>query len=145
MPIIRLTIVNKNLPIKEVTKEIYNNDCIKYISFESSEVLKDLYNNFKEEITLNIVKDNEPTYLDINFPIIEKLDTESHTYKFMYKLLTLLEQQDITNIRLNSICEIIPNDWKLKTIYNLEFLVPEIEFFFMTKSSRVLVKQKRMI
>lgn len=145
MPIIRLTIVDKNLPLKEVTNEIYNNDCIKYISFESSEILRDLYNSFKQEITLDTIKDNEPIYLDINFPFIEKLDVESHTYKFMSKLLTLLEQQDVVNIRLNSICEIIPNDWKLKTIYNLEYLVPEIEFFFMTRSSRVLVKQKRMI
>lgn len=140
MPIIRLTVVDKKLPLKEVSNEIHNNQCIKYISFEGDEVLKNLYNGFKEEL------DIDPTeWIDRNFPIIDWLGKEGKTYEFMTKLLTLLGQQGIENVRLNSICEINPNDWKLKTIYNLEYLVPEIEFFFMTRSSRVLIKQKRCI
>ena len=145
MPILRLTVVDKKLPLKEVTKEIYNNECIKYVSFESNEYLKTLYNNFKEEITVDYIKDNEPIYLDINFPFIEKLDADSHTYKFMSTLLTMLEFQEVENIRLNSICEIIPNDWKLKTIYNLEYLVKDIDFFIALKTSKQLIKQKRTL
>lgn len=140
MPIIRLTVVDKKLPLKEVSNEIHNNQCIKYISFEGDEVLKNLYNGFKEEL------DIDPTeWIDRNFPIIDWLGKEGKTYEFMTKLLTLLEQQDITNIRLNSICEINPNDWKLKRLYNLEYLTKDVEFFFTTKSSRVLIKQKRCI
>lgn len=146
MPVLRLTVVDKKLPLKEVTKEIYNNECIKYISFESNEELKNLYDNFKKEITEDWNKDdNEPISLDVNFPFIEKLDNDSPTYIFMSKLISLLEFQDVTNIRLNSICEINQNDWKLKTIYNLEYLVPEIDFFIMTQTMNQIIKQKRCI
>lgn len=140
MPILRLTVMDKNIPLKEVSNEIYNDQWIKYISFESDETLKRLYNGFKKDLEL------DPTgWVDVNFPFIEKIDNESETYKFMSKLLILLEQQDITNIRLNSICEINHNDWKLKRLYNLEYLIKDIDFFFTTKSSNVLIKQKRVL
>ncbi len=140
MPILRLTVMDKSIPLKEVSNEINNNQWIKYISFESNEVLKNLYNGFKEDLQI------DPTeWIDVNFPYIERLGNEGRTYEFMSKLITLLEQQDITNVRLNSICEINPNDWKLKRLYNLEYLVEDIEFFFTTKSSNVLIKQKRVL
>ena len=140
MPILRLTVIDRNIPLKEVSNEIHNDQWIKYISFESDEILKNLYNGFKEEL------DIDPTgWVDVNFPFIEKLGNEGKTYEFMSKLLTLLEQQDITNVRLNSICEINPNDWKLKRLYNLEYLIKDVEFFFTTKSSRILIKQKRTL
>lgn len=140
MSILRLTVMDKSIPLKEVSNKIHNNQYIKYISFEGDEVLKNLYNGFKEELEI------DPTgWVDVNFPFIEKLGNEGKTYMFMSKLLTLLEQQDITNIRLNSICEINPNDWKLKRLYNLEYLVKDIDFFFVTKTSNVLIKQKRVL
>ena len=140
MPILRLTVIDKSIPLKEVSNEIYNDQWIKYISFENDEILKNLYNGFKEDLEI------DPTgWVDVNFPFIEKLSNEDKTYEFMSKLLTLLEQQDITNIRLNSICEINPNDWKLKRLYNLEYLTKDVEFFFTTKSSRILIKEKRTL
>lgn len=140
MPILRLTVMDKSIPLKEVSNEIHNNQWIKYISFESNEVLKNLYNGFKEDLQI------DPTeWIDVNFPYIERLGNEGRTYEFMSKLITLLEQQDITNVRLNSICEINPNDWKLKRLYNLEYLVKDIDFFFVTKTSNVLIKQKRVL
>ena len=140
MSILRLTVMDKSIPLKEVSNEIHNNHCIKYISFEGDEVLKNLYNGFKEELEI------DPTgWVDVNFPFIEKLGNEGKTYEFMSRLLALLEQQDITNIRLNSICEINPNDWKLKRLYNLEYLVKDVDFFFMTKSTNKLTKQKRTL
>ena len=140
MPILRLTVIDKSIPLKEVSNEIHNNQWIKYISFEGDEVLKNLYNGFKEELEI------DPTgWVDVNFPFIEKLGNEGKTYEFMSRLLTLLEQQDITNVRLNSICEINPNDWKLKRLYNLEYLTKDVEFFFTTRSSRVLIKEKRTV
>lgn len=140
MSILRLTVMDKSIPLKEVSNEIHNNQWIKYISFESDEILKNLYNGFKEELEI------DPTgWVDVNFPFIEKLGNEGKTYMFMSMLLTLLEQQDITNIRLNSICEVNPNDWKLKRLYNLEYLVKDIDFFFVTKTSNVLIKQKRVL
>lgn len=140
MPILRLTVMDKSIPLKEVSNEIHNDQWIKYISFESNEVLKNLYNGFKEDLQI------DPTeWIDVNFPYIERLGNEGRTYEFMSKLITLLEQQDITNVRLNSICEINPNDWKLKRLYNLEYLVKDIDFFFVTKTSNVLIKQKRVL
>lgn len=140
MPILRLTVWDKSIPLKEVSNDIHNDQWIKYISFESNEVLKNLYNGFKEDLQI------DPTeWIDVNFPYIERLGNEGRTYEFMSKLITLLEQQDITNVRLNSICEINPNDWKLKRLYNLEYLVKDIDFFFVTKTSNVLIKQKRVL
>ena len=146
MPILRLTVMDRNIPLKEVSNEIHNDQWIKYISFESNKEMSDLYKKFRDEV-LWYVNEDTLKWIDCNFPFIEKLSPieDVSTYNFMAKLLSLLESQGITNIRLNSICEINPNDWKLKRLYNLEYLVKDVDFFFMTKSTNKLTKQKRTL
>ena len=146
MSILRLTVMDKSIPLKEVSNEIHNNQWIKYISFESNKEMSDLYKKFRDEV-LWYVNEDTLKWIDCNFPFIEKLSPieDVSTYNFMAKLLSLLESQGITNIRLNSICEINPNDWKLKRLYNLEYLVKDVDFFFMTKSTNKLTKQKRTL